>query len=157
MRYLSYDQARSSEFGCTANFVVIRLVFCRWLAFKPPGTDRSGNAQYGYLDETRCASSDLLSDHGGFFYQGSILCDCALACSLSGLEYVWREGLHIGGLSRNPAADTLAPLYAEGSNALGYVMWNDEPGKSHCAHGCTSFILGHSKGVLPNCNQTLLH
>lgn len=61
--------------------------------------------------------------------------------------YVWREGTQISEIAQNPPADTLAPLYeSNSSSSVGYVMWNDEPGASHCSHGCTSFILAHSKG-----------
>ena len=84
----------------------------------------------------------------GFWSQPPSIYDLGLLPHLcSDVEdgaYVWREGTQISGNASNPPADTLAPLYGDGD--VGYVIWNDEPGASHCPRGCTSFILGHSKG-----------
>ena len=66
--------------------------------------------------------------------------------------YSWREGTQISGESSNPPADTLAPIY--GSEKIGYVIWNDEPSITHCPGGCTSFVLGHSKGEQKACFKT---
>lgn len=60
--------------------------------------------------------------------------------------FIWREGTQISGNFSNPPADTLNPLYTKSSSEIGYVIWNDEPGATHCSKGCTSFVLGHSKG-----------
>lgn len=92
-----------------------------WLALKAPGIDQSGNTKYAYLDnfsEVRNGS------------------------------YVWREGTQIDGASDNPPADTLLPLYDPANQDVGSVMWSDEPGVTHCPQGCSSPVLGHSKGVL---------
>jgi len=63
--------------------------------------------------------------------------------------YRWREGTQIDGESSNPPANTLLPLYDLTNLDVGSVMWNDEPGVSHCPEGCSSSILGHSKGDPP--------
>lgn len=69
--------------------------------------------------------------------------------------YVWLEGTQINGTSDNPAANTLGPLY-NSTNGIGYVMWNDEPGPTHCPKGCTSLSLAHAKGkTLPPCTSHL--
>lgn len=63
-------------------------------------------------------------------------------------SYVWREGTQIDGASDNPPADTLLPLYDPANQDVGSVMWSDEPGVTHCPQGCSSPVLGHSKGEI---------
>ena len=92
------------------------------------------------------------------FVQDSFWRQCSvdhliLVCSeIVDEAYTWREGTQISGESSNPPADTLAPIY--GSEKIGYVIWNDEPSITHCPGGCTSFVLGHSKGEQKVCFKT---
>ena len=70
-----------------------------------------------------------------------------MVCSeVSNGSYIWREGTQIDGILGNPPADTLSLLYDPTNPDVAAVMWNDEPGTTHCPEGCPSSVLGHSKG-----------